>query len=58
MDKSEKKKCRGVDKSAHRHFFSGQAAHWLPKNCLPREVIRFLLSVLCTDHVKQWSLPP
>lgn len=23
MDKSEKKKCRGVDKSAPRYFFSG-----------------------------------
>ena len=34
MDKSEKKKYRGADLSALRYFFSGQAAHWLPKNCL------------------------
>lgn len=58
MDKSEKKKCRGVDKSAPRYFFSGQAAHWLPKNCLDSELISLFLSVVCTDNVKQWSLPP
>ncbi len=53
MDKSEKKKCRGVDKSAPRYFFSGQAAHWLPKNCLDSELISLFLSVVCTDSVKQ-----
>ena len=40
MDKSEKKKYRGADLSALRYFFSGQAAHWLPKNCLDSELIR------------------
>ena len=51
MYKSEKKKCRGVDKSAPRYFFSGQAAHWLPKNCLDSELISLFLSVVCTDNV-------
>ena len=50
MDKSEKKKYRGADLSALRYFF--------PKNCLDSELISLFLSVVCTDNVKQWSLPP
>ena len=57
MDKSEKKK-PGSRLIRSPVFFSGQAAHWLPKNCLDSELISLFLSVVCTDNVKQWSLPP
>ena len=55
MDKSEKKKYRGADLSALRYFFSGQAAHWLPKNCLDSELISLFLSEIgrasCRERV-------